>query len=126
MRHRLALVMLAAAATCVCSRDTMNSERAANLISETDEFNREAHFNIQTGAPMQSAFECLAQAQVERMPLHRFAVERGWVRYEARNASIGFGKTASCPAIALTPAGQAASATWTKGRVAAAPEGVAW
>lgn len=126
MRHRLALTMLAAAATCACSQDTLSSQRAANLIAGSDGFKREAHFTIQTDAPMQSAFECLAQAEVERVPLHQFAVERGWVRYEARNANLGFGKTASCPAIALTAAGQAASATWTRGRVAAAPEGVAW
>ena len=126
MRHRHALVMLAAVATCACSQETLNSERAASLITETDGFKREAHFTIQTDAPMQSAFECLAQAEVERMPLHRFAMERGWVRSETRKARLGFGKTASCPAMALTPAGQAASAAWTRGRVAAAPEGVAW
>jgi hypothetical protein len=126
MRHRLVMAMLAAVATCACSQETLNSERAASLISGTHGFKREAQFTIQTDAPMQSAFECLAQAEVERMPLHRFVVERGWVRYEARNASLGFGKTASCPSMALTPAGQAASATWTRGRVASAPEGVAW
>ena len=126
MKHRLALAVLAATAACACSPGTLDSERAASLITGTDGFKREAHFTIRTDAPMQSAFECLAQAEVERMPLHRFAVERGWVRYEARNASLGFGKTASCPALALTPAGQAASATWTRGRVASAPEGVAW
>lgn len=126
MRHRLALAMLAAAATWACSQDSLNSELAANLIADSDVFKREAHFSIQTDAPMQSAFACVAQAEVERMPLHRFAAQRGWVRYETRNASLGFGKTASCPAIALTPTGQAASAAWTQGRVASAPEGVAW
>ena len=125
MRHRLPLVVLVAV-TCACSQNTLSSERAANLIADSDGFKRQAHFTIHTEAPMQSAFECLAQTEIERMPLHRFAVERGWVRYEARNASLGFGKTASCPAIALTPAGQTASATWTRGRVASAPEGVAW
>ena len=127
MRLRLVLLAtLAAAATCACSRDTMNSERAASLISGTDEFQREAHFTIQTDAPLQSAFECVSQAEVERMPLHQFAVERGWMRYEVRIAGLGFGKTGSCPAMALTPTGQAASATWTRGRVASVPEGVAW
>ena len=126
MRRPLALVMLAAAAACACSQDGLNSERAANLIADTDGFKREAHFTLQTDAPMQSAFDCLSQTEVERLPLHRFAMERGWVRFEARNASLGFGKTASCPAIALTDAGQAASATWSRGRVASAPEGVAW
>lgn len=125
MRHRLALVVLVAV-TCACSQDTLSSERAANLIADSDRFKRQAHISIQTDAPMQSAFECLAQAEVEGMPLHRFAVERGWVRYEPRNARLGFGKTASCPGMVLTPAGQAASATWTRGRVAAASEGVAW
>ena len=126
MRRPLGFLMLVAAATCACSRDTLSSERAANLIAGSDEFKREAHFTIQTDAPMQSAFECLAQTEVERIPLHQFAVERGWVRYEARNASLGFGKTASCPALAMTPTGQSASAAWTRGRVASAPEGVAW
>ena len=126
MRHRLVLAMTAAAAIFGCSQDTLDSERAADLIANSDGFKREAHFTIQTDAPMQSAFECLAQVEIERMPLHRFAVERGWVQYEARNARLGFGKTVSCPALALTPAGQAASATWTRGRVASAPEGVAW
>ena len=125
MRHRLALVVLVAV-TCACSQDTLSSERAANLIADSDGFKRQAHISIQTDAPMQSAFECLARAEVEGMPLHRFAVERGWVRYEPRNARLGFGKTASCPAMALTPSGQAASAAWTRGRVASAPEGVAW
>ena len=126
MRHRLALATLAAAVACACSQDTLNSERAANLIADSDGFKREAHFTIQTDAPMQSAFACVAQPEVERMPLHRFAVERRWVQYETRNASLGFGKTASCPAMALTPTGQAASAAWTRGRIASAPEGVAW
>ena len=125
MRHRVALVVFVSV-TCACAQDTLSSERAASLITSADRFKGEAHFTIQTDTPMQSALECLAQAEVERMPLHRFAVERGWVRNETRNASLGFGKTASCPAMALTPTGQAASAAWTRGRVAAAPEGVAW
>ena len=126
MRHRLALTTLAGALACACSQDSLNSERASNLIADSDGFKGEAQFSIQAGAPMQSAFACFDRAEVERMPLHRFAAERGWVRYEVRAASLGFGKTASCPAVALTPAGQAASAAWTRGRVASAPEGVAW
>ncbi|HVL69392.1 MAG TPA: hypothetical protein VM364_19195 [Vicinamibacterales bacterium] len=126
MRHRLAPVVLAATATCACSAGTLDRERAASLIAATDGFNREAHFTIRTDAPMQSAFECLAQAEVERVPLHRFAAERGWVRYETREATLGFGKKAFCPAMALTTTGQAASAAWTRGRVASASEGVAW
>lgn len=127
VRQSLGLVLITAtAATYACSHDVLSVDHAGNLIAGTDGFKREAHFTIQTDAPMQSAFECLAQPEVERMPLHRFAVERGWVSYEARNASLGFGKPASCPAMVLTPTGQAASATWTRGRVASAPEGVAW
>ena len=126
MRHRLALATLAAAVACACSRDTLTSERAANLIADSDGFKGGAHFSIQTDAPIQSAFTCVDQAEVERRPLLRFAAERGWVRYEVRAASLGFGKTASCPAVALTPTGQAASASWTRGHVASAPEGVAW
>jgi hypothetical protein len=62
---------------------------------------------------------------VQRAPLNQFAVERGWVRYEVRDAVVGFGAKASCPAISLTPQGEAASATWTRGRVPS-NEGVAW
>jgi hypothetical protein len=126
MRHRLALVMLAAAANCACSQARLSSEHAATLITTTDSFNREAHFTIQTDAPLQSASKCLTQPEVERMPLNRFAVERGWVRYETRDAILGFGKTASCPAITLTPTGLGASATWTRGHVASSSQGVAW
>jgi hypothetical protein len=126
MRRLLAMTTLAAAAIYACSQDTLNSERVANLIADSDGFKGGAHFSIQTDAPMQSAFACADQAEVERRPLHRFAADRGWVRYEVRAASLGFGKTASCPAVALTPAGQAASAVWTRGRVASASEGVAW
>jgi hypothetical protein len=126
MRQLLGKVMLAAAATCACSEDTLSPYRAASLISGTDGFKREAHFTIQTDTPMQTALACRSQAEVEGMPLHRFAAERGWVRYEVRNASLGFRKTASCPALALTPTGQSASAGWTRGSVASSPQGVAW
>ena len=68
MRRRLASLMFAAAATWACSQDTLNPDRAASLISGTEGFKSEAHFTIHTDAPMQSAFECLAQAAVERMP----------------------------------------------------------
>lgn len=126
MRHQYALVMLAAVAICACSEGTLNSERVATMIADNDGFKREADFTIQTDVPMQTAFECLAESQVARMPLHQFAEERGWIRYEARTANLGFGKTASCPAVALTPDGQKASATWTRGRIASPQEGVAW
>jgi hypothetical protein len=120
------MVILAAAVAWACSQDTLSSERAANLITDGDGFKREAHFTIQTNAPMQSAFKCLSQAEAESLPLHRFAVQRGWTRYDTRNASLGFGKTATCPALALTPTGQAASTAWTQGNVASAPQAVAW
>jgi len=126
MRDRLALIILTAAANCACSQGTLTSERAASLITGADGFKREAHFTIQTGVPLQSAFRCLARAEVEQMPLNQFAAERGWVRYEAREAILGFGKSASCPAITLTPTGEAASATWTRGRVASSSDGTAW
>ena len=103
----------------------MTAERAASLIAALDGFKREAHFTIRTGVPLQSAFKCLSQPEVERLPLNRFAVERGWVRYEARAAILGFGAKASCPAMTLTPAGEAAAATWTPKRVASS-EGAAW
>jgi hypothetical protein len=106
MRDRLALIILTAATDCACSQGTLTSERAASLITGADGFKREAHFTIQTGVPLQSAFKCLARAEVERMPLNQFAAERGWVRYEAREAILGFGKSASSPAIALTPTGR--------------------
>jgi hypothetical protein len=47
------------------------------------------------------------------------------VRYETREAILGFGTKTSCPAIALTPAGQAASAQWTRGHDVSS-EGIAW
>jgi hypothetical protein len=126
MNLRVAVVTLAATANWGCSQAALNSERAAQLITDTDRFKREAQFIIQTDAPIQTAFECLAEAEVMRMPLHQFAVKRGWVRYEARRANLGFGRTAFCPAMALTAAGQAASATWTRGPTASSPEGATW
>lgn len=126
MRHQLAILTLVTAATCACSQESMTSERAARLIAGTDGFKREARFTLQTNAPMQTAFECLNRAEVERMPTHRFAAERGWIRYDTSDANLGFGKTASCPTITLTPTGEAASARWTRGGAASSPEAVAW
>ena len=126
MRDRLALIILTAATNCACSQGTLSFERAASLITGTDGFKREAHFTIQTGVPLQSAFKCLARAEVERMPLNQFAAERGWVRYEARETILGFGTAASCPTMVLTPTGQAASAAWTRGSVASSADGSAW
>ena len=125
MRHRLALPLLVAIATGACSERTLGAEHAMSLISALDGFKREAHFTIHTRVPLRSAFTCLTQAEVERAPLNQFAVSQGWVRYETREANVGLGGKATCPAMALTPAGEAASATWTRGRVPS-DEGVAW
>jgi hypothetical protein len=38
------------------------------------------------------------------------------VRYETREAILGLRSKASCPALALTPAGSAESTRWTRGR----------
>jgi len=118
MKNRLGLVLLAATAGMACSDGALNPERAASLIAAIDGFRREAHFTLHTAVPLQSAFRCLSQVEVERAPINRFMVQRGWVRFETRDAAVGFGRKASCPAIALTPAGDAASAQWTRARPA--------
>lgn len=125
VRYRLALLLLAAIAAGACSERTLSAERAANLIARLDGFKREAHFTIYAGVPLRSTFTCLSQAEVERAPLNRFAMGQGWVRYETRSADFGLGGKATCPAMALTAAGEAASPTWTRGRVPS-DEGVAW
>jgi hypothetical protein len=125
MNYRLRLLLVAAAISAGCSDQTLTSNRAAILIGKLDAFKREAFFTIRTGVPFQSTFECESQADVASVPSNRFVVDRGWVRYETREGSFGFGARARCPAMALTPAGQAASAKWTQGRIASG-EGVAW
>ena len=125
MSHRLRLMLLAAAISAACSDQTLTSDRVATLIGELDAFKREAFLTIRTGVPFQSAFECQSQADVASVPSNRFVVDRGWVPYETREGSFGFGARARCPAMALTPAGQAASAQWTQGRIASGA-GVAW
>lgn len=125
MKHRLALLVLAATTAYACSERTLTPDRAASLIRDLDQFTREAHVTIQTGVPFQSLFRCLSQAEVERTPLSRFLVERGWVRLEARETTLGLGAKESCPAMALTAAGHAASAQWTRGRSLSA-EGTTW
>jgi hypothetical protein len=117
--------VLVASMSLACSEQTLSPDSAARLISALDGFKREAHFRIETGVPFQSAFSCYTQAEVERTPLNQFVVARGWVRYEQRESVIGFGTKASCPAMALTPAGEAASSQWTRGRVAS-NQGTAW
>jgi len=125
MGHRLALVLLAATTGFACSESTLSAERAASLITALEGFQREAHFTIHTSVPLRSTFTCLTRAEVERAPLNQFAVAQGWARYETREANFGLGGKASCPAMALTPGGETASATWARGRVPS-DEGVAW
>jgi hypothetical protein len=114
MKHRVGVVVLAASTSIACADDTLSPARAATLIGGLDGFKREAHIRIRTGAPLQSAFGCLSQAQVERAPLNQFMVNRGWLRYEMHDAIVGFGTKASCRAMALTPSGEAAAAEWTE------------
>lgn len=125
MKHRLALLLLAAITGAACSDGALTPEGAASVIRDLDPFKRQAHFRIQTGIPLQSAFRCLTPAEVERTPLTRFLVERGWVRFERRDAIGGVGMNASCPAMTLTPTGEAASAQWMRARSASAA-GTTW
>src|SRR5687768_11229013 len=125
MRDRIGLLLLAATTTIACSERTLSRERAASLIGDLEQFKREARVTIRTGVPIQTAFKCESQADVEREPVNRFVVDRGWVRYETREAILGFGTKSSCPAMTLTPAGEAASAQWTRGPVASG-QGTAW
>ena len=124
MKHRVAVLTLAAI-TGACSDRTLTSDDAASVIRDLEQFKHQAHFTIQTGVPLRSVFRCLTQAEAERMPLSRFLVERGWVRFEMRHTTLGIRKNASCPAMALTATGQAASAQWTRARSAAA-EAATW
>jgi hypothetical protein len=124
MRYRLGLVLLTAASVA-CSERTLSPDRAASLISDLEQFQREAQFTINTGVPFRSVSRCLSQAEVERTPLNQFALESGWVRFETREATIGLRRTELCPAMALTPAGEAASVEWTRAR-AGLREGTAW
>lgn len=124
MRHRL-LLLLIAITSIACSEKTLNPERAASLIADLDGFKRHAHVAIHVGVPFRSISRCLSQAEAERTPLNQFAVDRGWVRYDTREAIVGVGMKASCPALALTPAGEAASAQWSRGR-GGRSEGTSW
>ena len=125
MKCRLRVGMLVASMSLACSEGPLTPDSAATLISALDGFKREAHIRIETGVPLQSAFSCYTQAEVERTRVNQFVAKRGWVRYEAREALIGFGTKGSCPAMALTPDGQAASALWIRGRVPS-DQGTAW
>lgn len=116
MRNELGAALVVATTLVGCSDGALTEDTAAKLISEADGFKREAHFLIRTDVPLQSAFRCLSREEVELAPLNRFVMERGWVRYETREAIVGLRTKATCPAIALTSAGNAASAQWTRGR----------
>lgn len=125
MIRRAGLLLLAATTAFACSERTLNGDRAADVIRELEQFKREAHFTIRADTALQTAFRCENRADIERVPVYRFLLDRGWVRYETRDAILGFGTKASCPAITLTSAGQAASAGWRRGRVATG-QGTAW
>src|SRR5437879_2801694 len=125
MRLRIALVLAAIAITTACSERTLSAERAGSLIAALDGFRRDAHFTIATGLPFQSLSRCLSQNEIEQRRLNEFVLKQGWVRYESREAFVGFGTKASCTAFALTPGGMAASAQWAKGR-SASGQGIVW
>lgn len=124
MRDRMGATLLMVSVSLACSDRRLSPDTTTKLISALDGFRREAHFRIETGVPLQSAFRCYTQAEIERPPLNQFVTARGWVRYEPVEAIIGFGTKASCPSMALTPAGDVASAQWTRGRVASSQRSV--
>src|SRR5688572_11596427 len=126
MRTRFGLgLLLLAGMSFACAERALSPDRAASLIVDLDAFKRDAHIVIRTDVPFQSAFECLSRSAVEGAPLNQFVVSRGWARYGTRQAVLGFGKKESCPALALTPTGEATSANWTKGNGGPAG-GTAW
>lgn len=125
MIHRAGLLLLVATVAFACSDRTLNDARAADVIQQLEQFKREAHFTIRTDTPLQTAFRCENRAEIERVPVNQFVVDRGWVSYETREAILGFGSKSSCPAMVLTPAGKAASEGWRRGRIATG-EGTAW
>ena len=125
MNCRWGLGLLVTGMSVACAESTLSRDSVTESISALDAFRREAHFRIQTGVPLQSAFSCYSVAEVERTPLNRFVLERGWVRFESREAVIGFGTKASCPAIALTQAGEVASQQWAR-NASASSQGTVW
>lgn len=108
-----------------CSESATGPDRAKAVISDLEPFQRAARFVIQTEVPLQTAFECLTRAEIERAPVTNFAIRRGWVQFESREASLGFGVKKACPSLTLTAAGKAASAEWTRNRTGTA-DGLAW
>lgn len=125
MTHRIGLVLLAVTTSVACSGRTLSAAQAS-LITALEQFKREAHFTIRTGVPLLSAFKCESQAQVNRAPN---SIGSWWSadgcdtkRGRLFSASV---RRHPCPAIALTPAGHAASAQWTRGHDIPS-EGIAW
>jgi hypothetical protein len=125
LKGRIAGTLLVAIVSLACSERTLTPERAASLIAGLDQFKREAYFSIQTGVPLQTAFKCLDQAEIARAPLISFGIERGWVRLESRETVLGFATKTTCPTLALTQSGEAASTRWTRQR-GGSGEGVTW
>ena len=116
MKYSTALLSLAALVNFACSDGALTAKQAGDRIGELDEFKREAHFTLRVDTPLQSAFKCFSEAEAANVPINRFVVDRGWARYERRDGNFGFGTTASCPAIGLTPSGEKASAGWRRER----------
>src|SRR5687768_15904437 len=98
MRNELGIVLVLATTLVGCFDGALTEDQAAKLISEADGFQRDAHFWIRTEVPLQSAFRCLSREEVDRQPLNRFVMERGWVQYETREAIVGLRTKAACPA----------------------------
>jgi len=124
MKCLLGVLTLIAVGTA-CSESVTGPDRAKAVISDLEPFQRAARFIIQTEVPLQTAFECLTRAEVERGPLTTFAIRRGWVQIESLEASLGFGVKKACPSLTLTAAGKAASAEWTRHGTGTG-NGVAW
>jgi hypothetical protein len=114
MKYPLASMSIAVLLSVACSDGLLTPERAGKQIAGLEEFKREAHFTLRVNTPFQSAFKCLSELEVASVPINRFVVDRGWGRYEQRDGNFGFGTKASCPAMALTPSGEKASAGWRR------------
>jgi hypothetical protein len=124
MKRLLGVLTLIAVGTA-CSERVTGPDRAKAVISNLESFQRAARFILQTEVPFQTAFDCLTRAEVERAPVTTFAIRRGWVQFESREASLGFGVKKACPSLTLTAAGRAASAEWTRHGTGTG-NGVAW
>jgi hypothetical protein len=122
MRRRIKFAILVAATSLACTNHDLTRERAADLVRTLDGFKREPHFWLQTEMPFKSVFKCESQTEVERAPLNQFATSMNWVRYETRSTVVGIDTKADCPSMALTAAGNTASAKWQRGRASLAGE----